>query len=352
MSDAVAGDQPRSLKARVLPVIGAAAVAAALWFGFQYWTVGRFMVETDDAYVQADIAMISSRVQGYVAEIPVEENQHVAKGDVLVRLDDGDYRIALETAQSRFRTADATLNRIDAQIAAAEAAVTSAEADRAGAEAQLRAATSNAERVRALAANNATAQATLDTANEGLDTATAGLARAGAAVKSAEAQVAVLRAQRVEAEGERRQLELAVDQAQRDLDLTVLRAPFDGVVANTALELGDLVSPGSRLAALVPDAGYYIEANYKETQMPGVVAGAEVHVTIDALPGQEFAGRVASAAPATGAVFSLLPAENATGNFTKVVQRVPVRIELPEEAQRQLRAGLSAIVTVDRRTGE
>lgn len=132
----------------------------------------------------------------------------------------------------------------------------------------------------------------------------------------------------------------------------MLRAPADGTVANLAIEQGDLVQPGARLAALVPEDRLYIEANYKETQMPGVAPGATVHVTFDALPDLEFEGRVASAAPATGSVFSLLPADNATGNFTKVVQRVPVRIELPEEALAtgQLRAGLSAVVAVDRRT--
>ena len=220
------------------------------------------------------------------------------------------------------------------------------------AEAQLRTATTNAERVRNLADQGVAPQAQLDQANEALDTATAGVAQARAAVASAEAQVDVLTAERAEAEGTRRELELAVEQAQRNLDLTVLRAPADGTVANLTIESGDLVTPGARLAALVPDEGLYIEANYKETQLAGIVPGETVHVTFDALPDQEFEGIVASTAPATGSVFSLLPADNATGNFTKVVQRVPVRIELPEEALAtgQLRAGLSAVVAVDRRT--
>ena len=206
--------------------------------------------------------------------------------------------------------------------------------------------------VSAMAATSEELQAQLDQATEGLDTATAGVAQARAGVTSAEAQVAVLRAQRAEAEGTRRELQLAAEQAQRDLDLTVLRAPASGTVANLALEVGDLVAPGTRLAALVPTDGLYVEANFKETQMEGVVPGSPARLTFDALPGREFEGRVASAAPATGSVFSLLPADNATGNFTKIVQRVPVRIEIPAEAiaTGQLRAGLSTTVEVDRRT--
>ncbi|WP_210528235.1 HlyD family secretion protein [Rubellimicrobium arenae] len=339
-------------KKLILGVIALAVLGGVAYKAQDYWTEGRFLVETDDAYVQADITLISSRVQGYVAQVLVDANDHVRMGDVLVRLDDGDYRIALDTAQSRVATADDTLARIDAQIQAAQAGITQAEAARDAAEAQLRTATSAAERSRSLAQSNVVAQAKLDEANEGLDTATAGLAQARAAVTSAEAQVAVLRAQRGEAEGTRHELELAVAQAQRNLDLTVLRAPADGIVANLSLETGDLVQPGARLAALVPDGDLYVEANYKETQMEGIVPGEKVHLTFDALPDQEFEGTVASTAPATGSVFSLLPADNATGNFTKVVQRVPVRIEIPAEALAtgQLRAGLSAVVAVDRRT--
>lgn len=346
-------ERKSGMKAFLLPVILLVALVAGSWFGWRYWTVGRFMVTTDDAYVQADSARIAARVEGYVAELLVTENAHVDAGDVLVRLEDADYRNALATAQSQFETADATLARIDAQIEAARASVDQARAQQQAAEAQLANATSTAERARNLFARQATAQAELDQANEELNTAVASLASAKAAVSSAEAQVAVLQAERREAEGTRRQLELAVEQAQRDLDRTVLRAPFGGVLANRAVEVGDLVSPGTQLAALVPDEGLYIEANYKETQMPGIVPGAVVHITFDAIPDQEFQGMVTSTAPATGSVFSLLPAENATGNFTKVVQRVPVRISIPAEAAETgaLRGGLSAVVSVDRRTG-
>ena len=339
-------------KKLVLDLVALAAVGAAGWKGEQYWTEGRFLVETDDAYVQADITLISSRVQGYVDQVLVSDNDHVRAGDVLVQLDAGDFEIALQTAQSRVATADQTLARIDAQTEADRPAVTQAQAGLDADRAQLRNAQANVERTRSLAEQGTVPQAQLDAAEEAFETATAGLAQAQAAIASAEAQVDVLTAQRAESEGSRHELELAVAQAQRNLDLTVLRAPADGTVANLALEQGDLVQPGARLAALVPDNSLYIEANYKETQMADVAPGATVHLAFDALPGQEFEGTVASTSPATGSVFSLLPADNATGNFTKVVQRVPVRIEIPEEALAtgQLRAGLSAIVEVDRRT--
>ncbi len=335
----------------LLGAAGVLALAAAGYQGHEYWTTGRFMVETDDAYVQAGITEISPRIQGYVAEAPVRENAHVKKGEVILRLEDGDYRNALETAKSRVVTMADTLARIDAQIAAARAAVTQAGAQKDAAEAALRIAQRTADRMQQLADGNVVSQAALDSAAEGLDTARARLTEAQAGVASAEANVAVLQAQRAEAAGQKRELELAADQAQRNLDKTVLRAPADGILANTAFELGDLVSPGARLAALVPDGSLYVEANYKETELAEIAPGASVNVTIDAIPGRTFHGVVASTAPATGSVFSLLPADNATGNFTKIVQRVPVRIDLTDAdaAEGRLRAGLSAVVSVDTR---
>ncbi|WP_394155171.1 HlyD family secretion protein [Loktanella salsilacus] len=337
----------------ILGVVALAVIAAVLDFGYEYWTTGRFMVETDDAYVTADVTLISSRLQGYVAEVPVRENATVQAGDVLVKLDDGDYTIALEVAEGRVASAGETLNRIDAQILAAEAGVAAAQAQHDMAIAQQSAAQSNAARVQSLASNNVAAQAQLDTATETLATATATVASADAAIASANAQVGVLKAQRAEAVGTRHELELAVDQAQRNLDLTVLRAPATGTLGNMTLEAGDLVTAGARLAALVPLESLYIKANFKETQMAGIAVGATVGITIDALPDATFEGTVESIAPATGSVFSLLPADNATGNFTKVVQRVPVRIAIPQGALDAggLRAGLSVKVEVDSRTG-
>jgi len=336
-------------KKRVLLGVALIAVLAGVYEGHKWWTEGRFMIDTDDAYVQADLSLVSSKLTGYVEAIPVKANQHVIKGEVLVRIDDGDYRIALEQAQAKLPTLDRTLARIDAQVAAAETSVLQARAQLTAAEAALRTATTNAERTRDLAARQVSSQAALDTANEALDTAQANRISALAAIEGAKAEVEVLKAQRAETESSRRELQLDVDQAQRNLDLTVLRAPFDGTIANIAIEEGELVSAGERLAAVVPDQGLYVEANFKETQLRGIAPGETAHVSIDALDGHSVEGKVISIAPATGAVFSLLPADNATGNFTKIVQRVPVRIELPAGTP-GLRAGLSVVVEVDRRT--
>ncbi|WP_112312610.1 HlyD family secretion protein [Pseudogemmobacter bohemicus] len=334
-------------------VLGGLALAVLLAGGYQgwsWWTNGRFLVSTDDAYVQADLSLISSKITGYVSEIAVTANQHVTMGDVLFRIDDGDYRISLEQSEVKLTELTATLARIDAQVDAAESAVTQAEAQLAASDAVLTAAKSNAGRVRGLAERRVSSQADLDNANEALATAEANRTAALAAITGAKAQVEVLKAQRVETAATRRELELAVAQVQRDLEFTVMRAPFDGTVANIAIKQGELVSAGARLAAVVPDHGLYVEANLKETQLAEIRVGQTALVGIDALDGHEVKGRVVSLAPATGAVFSLLPAENATGNFTKIVQRVPVRIELPE-ATKGLRAGLSVEVSIDTRTG-
>ena len=339
----------RGSRKRVFGSIALIALLAAGYTGYEWYTTGRFMIDTDDAYVQADLSLVSSKLQGYVAEIPVKANQHVSKGDILVTIDDGDYRIALQQAQARLPTLDRTLARIDAQIVAAQASVTQALAELSAAEAALTSAGTTQARAQGLAARNVTSQATLDTANETLATAKATRAAALAAIKGAEAQVEVLKAQRAETESGRHDLQLDVDKAQRDLDHTILRAPFDGTVANIAIEAGELVNIGARLAAVVPDHGLYVEANFKETPLAGITPGEIATVSIDAMDGHEIEGKVISVAPATGSVFSLLPADNATGNFTKIVQRVPVRIELPDGTQ-GLRAGLSVVVEIDQRT--
>ncbi|SFJ69947.1 HlyD family secretion protein [Celeribacter neptunius] len=341
--------KPAGRKKRIFGGIALLALLAGGSAGYEWWTNGRFMVETDDAYVQADLSLVSSKLQGYVAEIPVEANQHVLKGDVLVRLEDGDYRIALQQAQAKLPTLARTLARIDAEIIAAEAGVTQAQAQQVAAEAALRTARTTQARVQGLADRKVTSQAALDDANKALDTAEANQAAARAAIAGAQAQVEVLKAQRAETETSRQALQLDIDQAQLDLDHTVLRAPFDGTVANIAIESGELVSVGARLAAVVPDRGLYVEANFKETQLAGITPGEIAMVSIDALDGHEVEGRVVSVSPATGSVFSLLPADNATGNFTKIVQRVPVRIELPADTP-GLRAGLSVVVEIDQRT--
>jgi membrane fusion protein (multidrug efflux system) len=342
----------RSAKRFILPVLIIAAVGAGAWYGHEWWTTGRFMVSTDDAYIQGDITAIAPKVTGYIDTINVVANQRVKAGDPLITLDNGDYTIAEEQAEAQIATQKLSLDRINAQTEAAKASLQQAQAGKLAAQAVLTNAQAASVRANQLHATRFASQSTLDDATAALDQAKANIASADAQIATAVANVGVLEAQYKEAESSIASLQLAKDKAARDLGFTVIRAPVDGVIGNLAAKKGDLVSSGQRLAALVPVNALYIDANYKETQLRDIVVGQKVQVRVDALSGDTFEGTVASVAPASGAVFSLLPPENATGNFTKVVQRVPVRIALPADAlaSGKLQAGLSVVVDVDTRT--
>ncbi|MEQ1956144.1 HlyD family secretion protein [Mesorhizobium sp. CN2-181] len=342
----------RSVKSFLLPIIGLALLGGAGWYGHEYWTVGRFMISTDDAYVQADMAFVAPKITGYVARLNADENQHVKAGDPLVTIDDGDYRIALQQAEAQIDVQTRTLDRIKAQTEAARAALGQAEAQKTSATAAAGNAQRTSDRATKLLKTQVATQAQVDDAQTAVDQANAALVGADAQIASAKANIGVLDAQYQEAQASMRNLELARDKAARDLSFTVLRAPYDGVVGNRAVEVGDLVSPGQKLAVDVPLNKLYIVANFKETQLAQLAPGEKVKFSVDAIHSDAFEGTVSSLAPASGAVFSLLPPENATGNFTKVVQRVPVRIDVSEAALEsgKLRAGLSVIVDVDSRT--
>ncbi|MBM3094728.1 HlyD family efflux transporter periplasmic adaptor subunit [Ensifer sp. T173] len=349
---AVEAASKKKKRSPILPVLGLVALAGAGWYGYDWWTNGRFMVSTDDAYIEGDIATISPKVSGYVAKVDVVANQKVKAGDPMVTLDDGDYRIAAEQTEAQIATQKLALSRFDAQIAGAMASLAQAEAQKNALEATVRGAELAQKRASDLQSKDVGTVASRDNADVALDQARANLAGADANIAAANANITVLQAQRSEAESQIRSLELARDKANRDLGFTVLKAPYDGVIGNVAVQVGDLVSAGQRLAALVPVDQLYIDANFKETQIAHLVPGSKVKVHIDAYDEHAVEGTVASIAPASGSVFSLLPAENATGNFTKVIQRVPVRITLPADvlAEGHLRAGLSVVVDVDTRT--
>ncbi|RWP16129.1 MAG: HlyD family secretion protein [Mesorhizobium sp.] len=342
----------RSARSFLLPIIALGLLGAGAWYGYDYWTDGRFMISTDDAYVQADMAFISPKISGYVDQVKVTENQQVKAGDPLLVVDNGDYKIAVAQAEAQIATLSKTLHRIDAQTGAARASLEQAQAQKTADQA----AAANAARVQARAAQllktHVGTQAQLDDAQTAVEQANAALVGADAQIAAAEANIGVLQAQRAETASTLASLQLARDKAARDLSFTVLRAPYDGVVGNRSVEQGDLISPGQKLAVIVPMDKLYIVANFKETQLARLVPGEKVRISVDAIDGQDFEGTVSSLAPASGAVFSLLPPENATGNFTKVVQRVPVRIDVPADVLKtgKLRAGLSVVVAVDSRT--
>lgn len=354
-----AGKSPRRF---LFPLILLAGVGYGLHLGYDWFVEGRFIVSTDDAYVGADTAILAAKVAGHIVEAPVEQNQFVHTGDLLVRIDDGDYKLAVEAAKGKIDTQDATIARIGRQvesqkavIAQAQAQIGSARAQRESAEADVQRATLEFERSQKLAqtsfgSQQRLEQATADKARTAaaLTGAIATMASAEAALAGAKANFDVLQAQKVEAERLRAELVTAKDKAERDLSFTRIVAPFDGVVGNKAVELGQYAQPGGRLLAVVALDSVYVDANFKETQLANIHPGQKVDIAVDAWGGKVIEGVVKSVSPASGAQFSLLPPDNATGNFTKVVQRVAVRITLPPEILKDnaLRPGLSVIASV------
>ncbi len=352
--EAASAEAPKKGGRRRVVMMGMLAVliaGSAVW-GYRYWTVGRFMVSTDNAYVGSDMAIVAPKVSGYVASAPLVANSHVKAGDILVKLDDSDYRVAVRQASAKVDTQDSTIARLGKQVDAQAATIDQTKAQLLSAVADEARAAADFTRTAKLANSAFASQQSLDTARADRDKTSAATVAAKAAVSSAEANLEVLKAQKAEAESTRKELEAALAKAQLDLDATVLRAPFDGVIGNKGVEVGDYVTAGKRLAALVPEIGAYVDANFKETQLRNLRPGQSVDVILDADPDHPIVGTVESIAPAAGQVFSLLPPENATGNFTKIVQRVPVRVRVPASVLEsgRLRPGLSAEVTIDTRS--
>jgi membrane fusion protein (multidrug efflux system) len=353
-----AADVPaKPARKRLLPAVLTAGVIALLsggvYYGHYYWTVGRYMVSTDDAYVGARSTVLSPKVSGYIAEVLAGDNAHVKAGDILLRIDDGDYRLAVQTAKDQVAVQEAVIERLRKQELAQEALVEQARAQVDSAKAGLVRAQLELKRQQDLTDRKVASRQTFEQAQAAYEQAVASVKGAEAAVTSAQANVAVLKAQVEEASRTLKQLQTAQAKAERDLSFTVVRAPFDGVVGNRAVQVGDYVQPTQRLAALVPLEAVYIDANFKETQLADLHPGQPVSIRVDAFPGRVIQGRVDSVAPASGSVFSLLPPDNATGNFTKIVQRIPVRIHVEADVTEEsiLRPGMSVVVKIDTKPG-
>ena len=355
----------RKRRGFVLPLVLLAAVGFGGSKAYDWFTTGRFIVVTDNAYVKADVSVIAAKIPGYVTTVPVAENAAVHAGDLLATIDPGDYQLAVAAAKGKIATQDAAFARLGQQGGALQAAVAQARAQLAATQSQIVAAqadlvraTGEFERANKLIAIQAGTQQRVDLALADRDRAAAVLASARStsqaaqsAIEAAQANSAMLEAQKTEALRGRDELAIALEKAQRDLDFTQIRAPFDGVVGNRAVQPGQYVQPGTRLLALIPLGSVYVEANFKETQLGNLKAGQKVTLTVDAVSGKTFEGVLVSIAPASGSQYSLLPPENATGNFTKIVQRVPVRIRVPAELARsgQLRPGISVVADVHTR---
>ena len=339
--------EPPQTRARRCAVL---AAAGASWFGYDWWTVGRFTVSTDDAYVEAYNTTLAAKVPGYVASVLVDRQQPVHAGDVIATIDDGDYRLAADSAREKAATQQATIERIGHQIDAQQAAVAQAKAQLVSAKAAAKALGAWSWRGRTCWRRRISpASKRWSRRKPSRDQAVAGVQGAQAALESAAANVDVLKGQQQEAIDTLAELKTALAKAERDLSFTVIRAPIDGVIGNRAVQIGDYMQPGQRLASLVPLDDVYVDANFKETQLARLRPGQPVSIAVDALPEHDIHGTVESLSPASGSVFSLLPPDNATGNFTKIVQRLPVRIRVPAAVAGQgvLRPGMSVVVSVN-----
>jgi membrane fusion protein, multidrug efflux system len=343
---------PKSGKRRfVLMGIIALLALAAAGYGVHYFLVGRFFVSTDDAYVRANNTMLGARVTGHIAAILPGDNTLVHKGDVILRIDDGDYKIAVDAASTKIATQEATIARIGRQVGAQQSAVEQAQANFVSAEAGLKRAGLDYDRQQALNNKGFASHATFEQSEAARDQGVAAVKAAQAAFDAARDNVEVTKAQQVEAQAQLAELKTTLAKAERDLDFTAVRAPVDGTFSNRLVNVGDFVAVGQRLGNVVPLDDVFIDANFKETQLKR--PGQPVTISVDAYGMRKFKGVVDSIAPAAGSVFTLLPPDNATGNFTKIVQRLPVRLRVPKDVARQnlLRAGMSVYATVDTHHG-
>lgn len=328
---------PASPARFLLPGALIVLIIGLLAWGAEYWAIGRFYIGTDDAYLAADSSLIAAKIPGYVTAVEVRQDQKVTQGQVLAVIDPRDYQNALAAAKAECANDQAALVLQQARIEAAKAAVT-------GDQARLKFAQTDALRYAALSANGASARQQTDEASTALATASAQLQADQANLAAAAAEVDVLNAALASATAHDAQAAL-------DLENTQIRAPFEGVVGDKSVAVGDYLQPGAGIMAVVPLSQVYVVANYKETQIEDIRPGQRVSVQVDGFPDLNVQGHVDSVFPASGQEFALLPPDNATGNFTKIVQRVPVKIvlDLTPDLIGKLRPGMSVEPEIDTR---
>ncbi len=332
---------------------GLVAVIAIIAWIIYYLLIGQYEVSTDDAYLAADSSMIAAKISGYVTQVDVREDQNVTQGQLLAVIDPRDYQAALAAAQANSAAAAASISADAAQLDLQQAKIAAAQAAVEGDNARLAFATQNQHRYASLSTSGASTQQNTDQATTDLATARAALAADQASLLGAQRQVGVLTAALAQSHAAYAQATAQAIQAELDLSHTEIRAPFDGTIGNKTVATGDYLQPGTEIMAVVPLSQVYVIANYKETQITNVEPGQPVTVLVDAFPSLHVTGHVDSIAPASGQEFALLPPDNATGNFTKIVQRIPIKIILnltPDEIGK-LRPGLSVEPTINTRPG-
>jgi membrane fusion protein (multidrug efflux system) len=303
---------------------------------------------TDNAYVRGDVTSLAAKVAGYVTAVEVRDNQSVRAGEVLFRIDDRDYRAHLAQAEANIEAAKARLTNVEAETLLQQAQIRQAEAQRRLAVADRTLATRSHDRNRRLIVHNAVSQALVDETEAARSGAEATVSAASATLEAQQHRIAVLVAQREAAVAAITQAQAARDLARINLDSTVVRAPVDGVIGNRQVRVGRFVTTGVSLLDIVPVDDVWVVANFKETQVEHIQPGQRVRVTVDGYADDVMEGVVDSFAPGSGAAFSLLPPDNATGNFVRVVQRVPVKIRLERNPlPGRIVPGLSARVVVE-----
>jgi membrane fusion protein, multidrug efflux system len=341
----------KKLNLRKLLMAGAAVavLVGAAWYGWNYLTVGQYLVSTDDAYVKADNTTVAPKVSGYLHEVLVGDNERVKAGQILARIDDRDFRVALDQAKADVAAARAAIASKQAQLGVQHAVIDAAKATVDVDQATATFAGQENKRYTDLATSGYGSVQNAQLAQSRIAAAQAAIARDTANLASALKQIDLLKAEIVQASATLARAEAVQSQAQLNLEYTSIVAPIDGVVGNRTLRTGQFVQAGTQLMSVVPIRGAYVVANFKETQLTDVRAGQVVGIAVDMFPGQVVHGRVDSIAPASGQEFALLPPDNATGNFTKVVQRIPVKIALnrDDSSPVELRPGMSVIPTIE-----
>jgi len=324
-------------------------VAAAAGCGNYYWTIGRFLVSTDDAYVQAHSVLISPKVSGYISEVPVDDNQAVKAGQVIARIDPRDYDTALDQARANVAAAQASIETLNQQIAQQRLVVEQDRQQVASDQAALVYSQQDYQRYTILAKDGYGTVQRAQQAQADIREKDAMQQHDIAVVAAAEKQIGVFEAQLAQANATLAQQQAMEHQAQLNLSYTAITAPVDGTVGVRTLRVGEYVQAGTQLMAVVPLQAVYIVANYKETQLTNVRPGQPATIDVDTFPGAKIHGHVDSLAPASGQEFALLPPDNATGNFTKIVQRIPLKIVVDEDDPLvgKLRPGMSVEPTID-----